>query len=204
LSACLRALRIAIIGTGKMGRGFATALAGRHEVVVGSRDPARARATASKAGAAGSSTYADAAVGADVVILTVPWEAMDETLLRLGELRGTVVVDVSFPYSKREREALKGSTAEEIQRRLPEARVVKAWNHVHARHLTDPEVDGIAASVLIAGDDQAAKEAVFALARDMGFHPVDAGPLKATRDLEKLVATMLFVRLGPIRVLSRD
>jgi len=114
------------------------------------------------------------------------------------------VVDVSFPYSKREREALKGSTAEEIQRRLPEARVVKAWNHVHARHLTDPEVDGIAASVLIAGDDQAAKEAVFALARDMGFHPVDAGPLKATRDLEKLVATMLFVRLGPIRVLSRD
>jgi hypothetical protein len=129
---------------------------------------------------------------------------MDETLLRLGELRGTVVVDVSFPYSKREREALKGSTAEEIQRRLPEARVVKAWNHVHARHLTDPEVDGIAASVLIAGDDQAAKEAVFALARDMGFHPVDAGPLKATRDLEKLVATMLFVRLGPIRVLSRD
>jgi hypothetical protein len=204
LSACLRALRIAIIGTGKMGRGFATALAGRHEVVVGSRDPARARATASKAGAAGSSTYADAAVGADVVILTVPWKAMDETLLRLGELRGTVVVDVSFPYSKREREALKGSTAEEIQRRLPEARVVKAWNHVHARHLTDPEVDGIAASVLIAGDDQAAKEAVFALARDMGFHPVDAGPLKATRDLEKLVATMLFVRLGPIRVLSRD
>lgn len=204
MSACLRALRIAIIGTGKMGRGFATALAGRHEVVVGSRDPARARATASKAGAAGSSTYADAAVGADVVILTVPWEAMDETLLRLGELRGTVVVDVSFPYSKREREALKGSTAEEIQRRLPEARVVKAWNHVHARHLTDPEVDGIAASVLIAGDDQAAKEAVFALARDMGFHPVDAGPLKATRDLEKLVATMLFVRLGPIRVLSRD
>jgi hypothetical protein len=197
-------VRIAIIGTGKMGRGFATALAGRHEVVVGSRDPARARATASKAGAAGSSTYADAAVGADVVILTVPWKAMDETLLRLGELRGTVVVDVSFPYSKREREALKGSTAEEIQRRLPEARVVKAWNHVHARHLTDPEVDGIAASVLIAGDDQAAKEAVFALARDMGFHPVDAGPLKATRDLEKLVATMLFVRLGPIRVLSRD
>jgi hypothetical protein len=197
-------VRIAIIGTGKMGRGFATALAGRHEVIVGSRDPARARATASKAGAAGSSTYADAAVGADVVILTVPWKAMDETLLRIGELRGTVVVDVSFPYSKREREALKGSTAEEIQRRLPEARVVKAWNHVHARHLTDPEVDGIAASVLIAGDDQAAKEAVFALARDMGFHPVDAGPLKATRDLEKLVATMLFVRLGPIRVLSRD
>jgi predicted dinucleotide-binding enzyme len=43
---------------------------------------------------------------------------------------------------------------------------------------------------------------VSGLARDMGFHPVDAGPLKATRDLELLVGTMLFVRLGPLRVLS--
>jgi hypothetical protein len=81
--------------------------------------------------------------------------------------------------------------------------VFKGWNHVYARHLTDPEVDGIAASVLIAGDDPAAKDIVFAMAKDMGFHPVDAGPLKATRDLEKLVGVMLFLRLGPFRVLSR-
>jgi 8-hydroxy-5-deazaflavin:NADPH oxidoreductase len=67
-------------------------------------------------------------------------------------------VDVSYPYNKRERAALEGSsTAEEIQKRLPNARVCKGWNHVHARHLSDPEVGGIAASVLIAGDDQAAK-----------------------------------------------
>ncbi len=89
-----------------------------------------------------------------------------------------------------------------IQERLPKARVFKGWNHVHARHLTEPEVAGIAASVLIAGDDPEAKDMVFAIARDMGFHPVDAGPLKATRDLEKLVGVMLFVRLGPFRVLS--
>jgi predicted dinucleotide-binding enzyme len=81
--------------------------------------------------------------------------------------------------------------------------VVKGWNHVHARHLTAPEVDGIAASVLIAGDDPQAKETVFTLARDMGFHPVDVGPLKATRELERLVGVMLFVRLGPLRVLSQ-
>jgi predicted dinucleotide-binding enzyme len=74
---------------------------------------------------------------------------------------------------------------------------------VHARHLTDPEVDGIAASVLIAGDDQDAKDSVFELARDMGFHPVDVGPLKATRELERLVGVMLFMKLGPLRVLSR-
>lgn len=197
-------MKVAIIGTGRMGRGFAQALASTHEVTVGSRDRARATETATKTGAAGGATYADAAAGADVVILTVPWEAMEETLPQLTEVNGTVVVDVSYPYNKREREALEGSsTAEEIQKRLPNARVCKGWNHVHARHLTAPEVDGIASSVLIAGDDPAAKGVVFELARDMGFHPVDVGPLKSARELERLVGVMLFVKLGPLRVLSR-
>jgi 8-hydroxy-5-deazaflavin:NADPH oxidoreductase len=197
------AVQVAIIGTGRMGRGFATALAPKHQVIVGSRDPDRARQVASATRAARGATYAEAAAHAEVVILAVPWPAIDDTLGQLGELDQTVVVDVSWPPRKSEREALKGSsTAEQIQRRLPRARVVKGWNHVHARHLTAPEVDGIAASVLLAGDDPAAKQVVFALARDMGFHPVDVGPLKATRELERLVGVMLFVRLGPLRVLS--
>ena len=195
-------MRIAIIGTGKMGRGFAEALAPKHEVVIGSRDPKKAVATASKTGATGGTTYPEASANADVVILTVPWHAMNETLRELGDLAGTVVIDVAYPY-KAEREALQGtSTAELIQKRLPGAKVFKGWNHVHARYLTDPAVDGIAASVLITGDDPEAKDVVFAMARDMGFHPVDAGPLRATRDLEKLVSVMLFLRLGPFRVLS--
>jgi NADPH-dependent F420 reductase len=196
-------VKVAVIGTGRMGRGFAAALAPKHEVTVGSRDPGRARRAASATGAARGEGYAEAAADAEVVILTVPWGAIDDTLGQLGELDGTVVVDVSFPSRKGEREALKGSsTAEQVQRRLPRARVVKGWNHVHARHLTAPEVGGIAASVLIAGDDPQAKQTVVALAAEMGFHPVDVGPLKATRDLERLVGTMLFVRLGPLRVLS--
>jgi NADPH-dependent F420 reductase len=188
-----------------MGRGFAQALGATHDVVMGSRDPAKA---AAKAGVSQVTTYAEAVADAELVILTVPWQAMDETLGRITDaLRpGTVVVDVSFPYTKAEREELhrkRSSTAEAIQQRLPGMRVLKAFNHVHARHLTEPEVDGIAASVLMAGDDQAAKEVVAGIARDMGFHPVDAGPLRATRDLEVLVATTLFVRLGPIRVLAQ-
>jgi 8-hydroxy-5-deazaflavin:NADPH oxidoreductase len=199
------AVKVAIIGTGRMGRGFATALAPKHEVTVGSRDPNRARRAAAATGAARGTTYVQAAADAEVVILTVPWAAIEDTLGQLGELNDTVVIDVSFPYRKAEREALaarRSSTAEQIQQQLPRARVVKGWNHVHAQHLTAPEVDGIAASVLIAGDDPQAKQLVFALARDMGFHPVDVGPLKATRELERLVGMMLFVRLGPLRVLS--
>ena len=138
-------MKVAIIGTGRMGKGFASALVPRHEVTLGSRDPARAGRAAAATGAARGATYADAAAGAEVVILTVPWDAIEDTLDQLGELDRTVVVDVSFPYQKSQREALakKGSsTAEHIQRRLPRARVVKGWNHVHARHLTAPEVAG--------------------------------------------------------------
>ncbi len=130
-------VRIAIIGTGKMGRGFAQALAPTHQVIVGSRDPDRAAPTAVKTGATGGATYPAAAATADVVMLTVPWNAMNQTLGQLGNLTGAVVIDVSYPYTKREREALTGtSTAEAIQQRLPGARVCKGWNHVHARHLT--------------------------------------------------------------------
>ena len=197
-------MKVAIIGTGKMGRGFAAALAPHHEVVLGSRDPANIghflRATVAKA----AKTYREAAARADVVILTVPWEVLPETVEAVGELRDKVVVDVSFPYKKADREQLlrHSSTGEALQKLLPAARVYKGWNHVHWRHLTAPEVDGTAASVLIAGDDQMGKDVVFALARDMGFHPVDVGPLRSSRDLDRLVGTMLFIRLGPIRVLS--
>jgi NADPH-dependent F420 reductase len=195
-------VRIAIVGVGKMGTGFAAALAGTHDVLLGSRDPKKASAAASRTGAVAARSYADAADGADVLFLTVPGRAMDETIARLGTV-GSVVVDVSSPYSRAEREALKGrSIAELVQARLPEARVVKAWNHVFARFLIDPEVNGIASSVLIAGDDAGAKRTVSRLARDMRFHPVDVGPLKTARDLEALAGTMLFVKLGRFRVLS--
>jgi predicted dinucleotide-binding enzyme len=119
------AVKVAIIGTGKMGRGFATALASTHQVTVGSRDPDRARKVASATGATRGATYAEAAADAEVVILTVPWPAIDDTLGQLGELNQTVVIDVSWPARKSEREALAGSsTAEQIQKRLPHARVV--------------------------------------------------------------------------------
>ena len=195
-------MRIAVVGTGKMGRGFAAALAPRHDVVFGSRDPDRARRIVRSTGAAGATTVEEAAASADVVVLAVPWRAIEETLAKLGELEGTVVIDVSVP-SGPDREALgRRSSGEVVQARLPGARVVKGWNHVHAPHLTAPETDGIAASVLLAGDDAGAKRIASELARDMGFHPVDVGPLRECRHLDRLVSVMLFVKLGPFRVLS--
>ena len=186
-----------------MGRGFATALSPRHEVVFGSRDPARAsKRVVRSTGAAGAWSPAEAAAGAKVVILAVPWHAMEDTLESLGDVSGRIVVDVSASYGK-ERESLqRRSSGEVVQKGLPGARVVKGWNHVFAKYLTAPEVEGIASSVLLAGDDPDAKRVVSELARDMGFHPVDVGPLRHSYHLDQLVSMMLFVRLGPFRVLS--
>jgi 8-hydroxy-5-deazaflavin:NADPH oxidoreductase len=195
-------VRIAVIGTGKMGRGFASALSPKHEVVFGSRDPARAQKVVRATAAAGAVTPSEAVTGAEVVILAVPWRAMDETLPQLGDLDGTVMVDVTVPYGE-EREALgRRSSGEVVQKRLPRARVVKGWNHVFAKYLTAPEVEGIASSVLLAGDDPEAKRVVSSLARDMGFHPVDVGRLRESYHLDRLVSMMLFVKLGPFRVLT--
>jgi predicted dinucleotide-binding enzyme len=197
-------VKIAVIGTGKMGRGFAAALSPRHEVILGSRNPDRATTVLRATGAARVLSPAEAVAGADVVILAVPWQAIDDTAARLGDLAGVVVVDVTVPHGK-EREALgRHGSGEIVQRRLPGARVVKGWNHVFAAYLTAPEVGGIATSVLLAGDDLDAKRIVSALARDMGFHPVDVGRLRESYHLDRLVSMMLFVKLGPFRVLTTE
>ena len=185
-----------------MGRGFGSALSKHHDVVFGSRDPGRAGKVVKATGALEARGYANAAAEADVVILAVPWRAMDETLATLGDLDGVVVVDISAPYGK-DRDVLgRRSSGEVVQRKLPQAQVVKGWNHVFAQYLTAPEVGGIAASVLLTGDDLEAKRIVSAVARDMGFHPVDVGSLRQGYHLDRLVGITLFVKLGPFRVLS--
>jgi 8-hydroxy-5-deazaflavin:NADPH oxidoreductase len=195
-------MKIAIIGTGKMARGFATALSSQHEVVFGSRNPDKAAKVVAATGAAHATSYEDAASSADLVILAVPWKAIDETLSQLGKLDGTVVIDITVPYGK-EIEALgTRSSGEVVQKKLRGARVVKAWSHVFAKFLTDPEVDGIQSSVLIAGDDEAAKDLVSQVARDMRFHPVDVGRLRQSHHLDRLVSMVLFVKLGRFRVLD--
>jgi NADPH-dependent F420 reductase len=195
-------MKIAIIGTGKMARGFATALSSKHEVILGSRDPARATKVVRATGAAGAATYEKAASAADVIILAVPWKAVDETLASLGKVSGKVVVDITVPYG-REIEALgTRSSGEVVQKKLRGARVVKGWSHVFAKFLTDPEVAGIKSSVLLAGDDAPAKKVVSKIARDMGFHPVDVGGLRQSHHLDRLVSMVLFVKLGRFRVLD--
>ena len=179
-------MRIGIVGTGAMGSAFARLLAEKHDVWMGSRDTERGKQAADEIGAAGGGSYADVVPDADVVVLAVPWTAVEETLSQLGDLSGKVVLDITNPYEDSGLQPLEGtSTGEEIQKMVPGANVVKGWNHVFAANMAAPEVGGVTSSVMIAGDDPAAKEKVFGLARDMGFDPFDVGDLTANRALER-------------------
>ena len=172
---------IAIIGAGNVGRALAAAaVKGGYEVVVSSRDADDARDVASAVKVRAATTNREAAAAADLVILAVPQAALAALASELGpELSGKVVVDVT------NRPIQPGpSIAEDLQARLPEAHVVKAFNTAFASRQAEPIVDGIQADAFVAGDDAEAKAEVLALAKAIGFRPIDAGGLDVAGTLE--------------------
>jgi hypothetical protein len=196
-------MKIAVIGPGSMGAGLGRHLAAAgHEVRVGSRDAERAREKASEIGASFGGGYHEAAAEADALLLTIPWWGVDEVLGELGDApSGAVLIDVTNPYKDdtfAELVEFSGSSgAEEIQRKVPGVRVVKAWNTVFAPVVASgPDFGGQAASVFVAGDDAEAKETVMRLARELGYDPVDAGPLSSARFIEPLAGLMVRMAYG--------
>ena len=192
-------MKVAIVGTGNMGTGLGRQFAAAgHEVIVGSRDPERAEAKAAEIGAAAHGRYADAVGQADAFLLAVNWWDIDGVLPQLGPVDGKILIDCTNPYTDDTYSTpadLGGrSAAETIQERLPEARVVKAWNHVYAQIVnSSPDFGGAPASVLLASDDADAKDVVAGLARDAGYDPWDAGPLWSAYNLEKVAAVMVTI-----------
>jgi NADPH-dependent F420 reductase len=183
-------MRIAIIGAGAAGSGLARAfLAVGHEVVLSSRHPDRAAKVAAEIGAETAPTNREAATGADMIVLAVPSTAIAGIT---DELRGAVdnpiVVDPSNPLTPDMSALLPAnmSVAEEIPVLLPGAIVVKAFNTVLGRRITEPVVDGVQLDGFYAGDDEAAKATVAELIAAIGFRPLDAGPLAMARTLEHM------------------
>lgn len=193
---------VALIGgTGAEGRGLATrfAVAG-HEVVLGSRDAARAATIAADlttslaaAGVEGAvvrgADNLDAAAQADLVVLVVPYEAHRATLEALAPaLAGKVVIDAVVPMrferGPRPIEVTEGSATEQAAALLPASRVAGAFHNVAAAALADlGEV--LHQDVLITADDAEAKAAVTAIVESVaGLRAVDAGPLRYSRFVE--------------------
>jgi 8-hydroxy-5-deazaflavin:NADPH oxidoreductase len=157
-------MRVAVIGSGTVGKALATAAVPRgHAVVLAARDPAHAAEAAEATGATAARSSAEAVEGADVVVIAVPWASVPDVAADLGShVDGVALVDATNPllpdYSAIA--VQEGSGAEEVQRLLPGASVVKAINTVLAGRIVDPVLDGVSLDGYVAGDDAAAKATV--------------------------------------------
>jgi predicted dinucleotide-binding enzyme len=183
-------MNIAIIGSGNVGGALAkSSVKAGHTVTLTSKNPTHAEAKAKDTGARAVRSATEAVKGADIVILAVPYSAVDDVLGEVGDaLAGKVLIDVT---NRMKREAIAesvdgASAAEEIQRKAPKAKVAKAFNYAFATRQADPKIDGVALDGYVASDDADAKAKTLALAGSIGFRPIDAGPLAMARALEAL------------------
>lgn len=186
-------MRVAVLGTGTVGRTLAAALdTAGHAVALGTRDP---QATLARGDPLPLRpvALADAATGADVVVNATNGAGSLAALEAVGEdaLDGTVLVDVANPLAFADGQlslfvANTDSLAERIQRRFPRARVVKTLNTVTAAVMVDPgQLGGGDHTIFVCGDDADAKRVTAELLRGLGWSDVlDLGGLAAARGME--------------------
>lgn len=184
---------IGILGTGRMAVRLAALFADRgHAVSLGSREVAKARRLASALGRSSivGTSYAEAARSAFVLPAMFLRDGLFETLEPLrADLSGKVVVDITNPFNDRYDDFIlpwDTSSAEELQRRFPSARVVGAFKNVWWEVFDRPLFDGEPSDVFVVGDDEAAKTEFFASVDGAPFRFVDAGRLANARIVERM------------------
>ena len=196
-------MRIGILGSGLMGGKLGTLFArAGHDVVFSyARSEQKLKRLAREAGQrARAGTPADAAQGSDVLLLAVHWSRMNDVLKKAGDLKGKVVVSCSLPMSSNDTGLVVAHTssgAEVLARRMRGAHFVAAFGTIPSevlfgvferrRRVKRP-------SLLYCGDDQKAKKVAAKLIRDVGFEPLDAGPLRIARYTEPF--TLLIAQLA--------
>src|SRR6185436_3114358 len=176
-------MKIGIIGDGNVGSALARGLkrAG-HDVRAVGNDGAAIRGTAGSA---------------ELVVVAVPFGAIDDVVKAAGDaLAGKTVVDATNALDASMSLAVGFTTsgAEELQKKLPKARVVKAFNTVFAQHMDSGRLGDKPLTAFVAADDAGAKKTVMELAQGIGFDAVDAGPLKNARLLEPVA--LLNIQFG--------
>ena len=190
-------MNVTIIGSGNMGSALTKQFAAAgHQVTIVSRNAESAAALARETGAAVGQS-----VTGDIVIVATSYNDAVPALQALDGLSGKIVVDITNPLTADYMGLTIGhhtSAAEEIQRALPQARVVKAFNTVFAQVLAQGAElgGGRKVPVYVASDDAVAKETVVSLAGSAGFDAVDAGGLKNARYLEPLAGLNIYFGYG--------
>jgi NADPH-dependent F420 reductase len=197
---------IAIIGsTGNMGAAIAKALSkGNNRLLLLTGKPNKAQALVNEIKETNSTIDAEvcecpvnASWEADVIILAVPYHAEKEIASRIKEVANQkIVISIANPLN----EAYNGlvtspgtSAAEELQKLLPNSKVVKAFSTVFAADFATPVINGKQADAFVAGNDENALQVVSDLVSTAGFNPIVAGDLTVSRTLESM--TLLLIQL---------
>jgi len=196
-------MRIGILGSGLMGGKLGTIFArAGHDVVFSyARSEQKLTKLARDAkGKARAGTPAEAARDAAALLLAVHWSRVDDVLQLAGDVSGKVLVTCSLPMNADDSDlviAHTSSGAEALAQKVPGAGIVSAFGTVPSEVLFDVFAARRKAnrpSLAYCGDDVAAKKVTARLIRDVGFDPVDAGPLRMARSLEPF--TLLIARLA--------
>jgi NADPH-dependent F420 reductase len=206
-------MKIAVIGAGNVGGTLGKRWAGAgHEVAFGVRDPADGKVAAllrESGPGARAAVVPEAVRPAAVVVLTVPRVNAREALAAGGDLRGRILIDATNPVGMTREGLRQGlvighttSAAEEIARLAGGARVVKAFNTTGWPNMADPRYASQGLSMMVCGDDAEAKKVTADLARQLGFEPVDVGPLRSARYLEALA--MLWIDMAILQGFGTD
>ncbi len=196
-------MRIGILGSGLMGSKLGTiwARAGHDVVFSYARSKQKLERLAREAkGNARAGTPSDAAREADALLLAVHWSRVDDVLKRAGDVSGKVIVSCSLPMNADDTDlaiAHTSSGAEALAKKVPKARVVSAFNTVPSEVLFkvfEARRKATKPSLVYCGDDTSSKKIAAQLIRDVGFDPLDAGPLRVARYTEPF--TLLIAQLA--------
>lgn len=206
----LAQMRVGVLGSGEVGRCLAAGFAGRgHEVMIGSRDPAKAELREWLAGDGSGievGTFAETAAHGELLVLAVLGNAAEEAIADAGpdNFKGKIVIDAMNPldfsggFPPKLSIAGEDSLGERVQRALPDARVVKAFNTIGNPYFVDPSFSEGQPTMLIAGDDQSAKDTVRDVLTDFGWSDmVDIGGIEGSRELEAIC--VVWVKIGGAR-----
>jgi 8-hydroxy-5-deazaflavin:NADPH oxidoreductase len=186
-------MRVGILGSGLMGAKLGTIFArAGHEVVFSyARSNNKLKKLARDAqGNARAGTPAEAAKDADAILLAVHWSRVDDVLKQAGDLQGKVILTCSLPMDEGNTQLILGTTtsgAEELAKKVPRAHVVCAFNTVPSEVLFgvfEAKRKKDRPSLVYCGDHEQSKSVAAELIRDVGFDPIDAGPLSIARYTE--------------------
>ncbi|WP_084864148.1 NADPH-dependent F420 reductase [Salibaculum halophilum] len=195
---------IAILGAGAVGTALATNWAARgHEITFGVRDAdseSARKALNMLGGRARGTHFADAVTAGDVVVLALPWRAVEATLAGVDDFGGRVLIDATNPLefvdgSLRLAVGHTTSGGERVAEWARGARVVKTLNQIGAERMAEPSALSPKPVMFAAGDDPEAREEALALIADLGFEAQDFGPLAGARLLEPFALTWIHMAL---------